>query len=461
MRNSLRANSILLFLSGVLLVLGVVGLVYAWPAIFSILCLAVGSVCLITGLYFIYHYRRRIQYLLSNLNRMAKGDFSPVQEDFSVLSRVSSHVLEQLDYGIKEMGRGVSELLSDGREQRQVQSAILEGLNEGVMFCNQQGVILLETPLVHELLAGSKNLIHTTNNEDLVFLRGMNYNHVWSLMVQAMGKGGELTEELNISGDREAKIIEVYVRSLNIRGELGALAVIRDVSHMKQLERMREDFVANVTHELKTPLTSISGYIDLLRSKPRSPEDAEQFYEIIDIEADRLQFLISDLLELSEIQTGDVHHNKNEIFYLYSTVDELFVELEPLASKHQVQLHLLVDPDFQIRANASRMKQLLMNLLSNAIKYNRLGGDVWVESIQERGRGIIVVRDNGIGIPEEDLPRIFERFYRVSKSRSTALGGTGLGLAIVKHIASLYGGSVHVRSVLGEGTSFTITFPQV
>ena len=271
-------------------------------------------------------------------------------------------------------------------------------------------------------------------------------------------QGSETTA--NEGGSVEAGPVNVYTRDSS-SGTRGALAVIRDVSHMKQLERMREDFVANVTHELKTPLTSISGYIDLLRSKPRSPEDAEQFYEIIDIEADRLQFLISDLLELSEIQTGDVHHNKNEIFYLYSTVDELFVELEPLASKHQVQLHLLVDPDFQIRANASRMKQLLMNLLSNAIKYNRPGGDVWVESIQERGRGIIVVRDNGIGIPEEDLPRIFERFYRVSKSRSTALGGTGLGLAIVKHIASLYGGSVHVRSALGEGTSFTITFPQV
>lgn len=461
MKTSMPGNTLVFFLSGAFVAYGIVAFLLDWSTILFLVFILLGLFLLIRGLYKTYNHKRFMDAFAENIELMAKGDFETnLLEDYdgqSFLTPQMNHLYES----VTSLQEGVKLLLKDSVEQRQIQKLILENLNEGIIFADERGVVQLETPLVRNILSASKvnRKILNDSEEQYIFLRGVNFNHIWNFMKTAMQDNIEFTSDLNITIDNEVHFLEVYATPLALPEALGALAVIRDVTHIKQLERMRENFVANVTHELKTPLTSIIGYIDLLRSKRRSTEEAEQFYEIIEIEADRLQFLISDLLELSEIQSGDIQHAKNEMVYFYPVIDEIFVDLDHMAAKSNISLNLDVDPDFFIRANESRIKQLMTNLITNAIKYNKENGEVWVTSSQERGRNVIIVRDTGIGIPQEDLPRIFERFYRVSKSRSRALGGTGLGLAIVKHIVSLYGGSVQVDSKLGEGTSFILTFP--
>jgi two-component system phosphate regulon sensor histidine kinase PhoR len=468
---SLRRNIFWIALSATLGTLGLVGLAYDWPGVLNL------GLFLLCGLFFalgairIKEYRERIFYAKAWLIEIYKANLdSDYYLDRDMLLKQPAEI-SQLYYAVRGVQDSFQQKIEEEKSLRALQESILEGLNEGVIYADRQGQIIIETGLVKTLLRrySAKRPAHPDDGipvsadevlDNYIFLRGVNYNHVWSLMLRAMHDETSFTQEISLAGPGEPRILEVYVKTLSYGSTQGALAVLRDVSHVKQLEKIREDFVANVTHELKTPLTSIKGYIDLLRSKRRDPEEADQFYEIIDIEADRLQDLISDLLELSAIQAGDKHSPRRERVYLYPIVDEIFMNLCPLARKSDIHFHLDVDPDFYLMATEGRLNQLMTNLISNAVKYNKPGGDVWVETKKERNRSIIVVRDNGIGIPEEDKARIFERFYRVSKSRSRELGGTGLGLAIVKHIASLYGGSVRVYSELGKGTSFYVIFPE-
>lgn len=221
---------------------------------------------------------------------------------------------------------------------------------------------------------------------------------------------------------------------------------------------MRSDFVANVTHELKTPLTSIRGYIELLKSGERDAETTQSFYEIIEIEAERLQKLTDDLLQLSEIEHA-APESEVPLSSLAETVERAAETLRPEARARHIGLRLFIPPDLQVRAHPRRLYQLMKNLMENGIKYNRDGGILNVSAAVERGAVVIRVHDTGIGIPPEHQDRIFERFYRVDKGRSRELGGTGLGLSIVKHIVGLYAGDIGVASEPGVGTTFTIRFP--
>lgn len=448
-------DSLSMFIVGLLTAAAIIGLVYDWPLL---LCVFLLSAAVLLALFVFLHLRNlseSLEHYRTGIEAMTQGDFAVS----FIPSDVPSSLLAELGQSLDALSDYLAYLLEGSQEQSLLQQAILDGLNEGVVSTDRRGRIKLETPLVRELLRGPAATAPGRGQENYLFLRGVSYNYIWGLMAKAMQQQKSIQEEINLSTGTETRSIEVYTAPLRLGDEVGALAVLRDVTLIKQLERMREDFVANVTHELKTPLTSIRGYVDLLRSTPRLPAEAEQFYEILDIEADRLQALINDLLELSEIQVGDYQRTRNESVVLYQVCDEVLGELAPLACERKVRLHLDVDPDLVIRANASRIKQLLTNLISNAVKYNKEGGDVWVDAAVERSTMTLRVRDSGIGIPPEHHARIFERFYRVSKSRSREVGGTGLGLAIVKHIAGLYGGTVRVESAPGEGSIFTVLLP--
>jgi len=231
---------------------------------------------------------------------------------------------------------------------------------------------------------------------------------------------------------------------------------------------LRSDFVANVTHELRTPLTSIRGMIDTLRSgRVMKPEQTDRFLQLMDVESERLERLVSDLLILSDIEQGVVKLNE-DFFDLSELANEVITQLEPYAKEEDIALTLAQSKRLRISANRDRVKQLLMNLIDNGIKYNRPGGTVTLSwsafDIRETGADkqnlshlTISVEDDGVGIPEADQSRIFERFYRVDRSRSQEPKGTGLGLAIVKHIALLYNGEVSVTSRLGIGTIINST----
>ncbi|HHX18890.1 MAG TPA: hypothetical protein GX728_00430 [Clostridiaceae bacterium] len=226
---------------------------------------------------------------------------------------------------------------------------------------------------------------------------------------------------------------------------------------------LRSDFVANVTHELRTPLTSIRGMIDTLRSgRVMSQEQADRFLQLMEVESERLERLVSDLLILSDIEQSPIKLNE-DYFDLTELANEVITQLEPYASEESVTLKLSQSDRFHVSANRDRVKQLIMNLLDNGIKYNRPGGTVTLswsafdiretsDDRQNLSRLTFSVEDDGVGISESDQSRIFERFYRVDRSRSQEPRGTGLGLAIVKHIALLYNGDVSVQSRLGIGT---------
>ncbi len=237
----------------------------------------------------------------------------------------------------------------------------------------------------------------------------------------------------------------------------GVLLIIEDITQIKKLESIRSDFVSNVTHELKTPLTSIRGFIDTLKNGAIKEEAvANKFLDIIDIEAERLYSLIQDILLLSEIESKrdyekiacDMNQCAREVIDL----------LEPKLSE-KVKFKFEPQPYIKpFECNPDRMKQLFINLLDNAMKYTE-EGSITLVCKEEDGKLVISVKDTGIGMEQEHLSRIFERFYRVDKGRSRKQGGTGLGLSIVKHIVELYNGNIRLDSELGVGTEFEIRLP--
>lgn len=230
------------------------------------------------------------------------------------------------------------------------------------------------------------------------------------------------------------------------------------MQEIEQLQNMRSEFVANVSHELKTPLTSIRGFVETLKNGAIYKEDvAMRFLNIIDIEADRLQNLIADILFLSKIEKMD-GEDKGALFCLTDLTYEVMEMLQVQAQEKAVDLLFTPPCEVWIHADESKIKQLMINLVSNAIKYNKDEGKVYIRIRKPKENHVeIQVSDTGIGMQEEDLNRVFERFYCVDKGRSQKNGGTGLGLSIVKHIANLYGGNVIAESEVGRGSSFIVT----
>ncbi|MBK5245796.1 MAG: hypothetical protein JJE49_00830 [Peptostreptococcaceae bacterium] len=225
-------------------------------------------------------------------------------------------------------------------------------------------------------------------------------------------------------------------------------------------ERIRSEFVANVSHELKTPLTSILGFIETLQDgAAEEPELRTKFLDIVAIETSRLKRLIEDLLVLSDIENKRDRYEDKKIF-VEKSVKEIIASITPIAKSRNVTVKLNIDESFIILGNEDRFKQMMLNLIENAIKYSKVSGTVYIfnEYLDDGKKVSITVRDEGIGISKEHIERLFERFYRVDKSRSTKVGGTGLGLSIVKHIANLFEAELKVESDINKGSSFKVIF---
>lgn len=230
------------------------------------------------------------------------------------------------------------------------------------------------------------------------------------------------------------------------------------VEESKKAEAIRKEFVANVSHELKTPLTSIAGFIETLQAgAAEDPKVRTRFIDIIAIETSRLKRLIQDLLVLSDIE------NKREtaecMFNVGEAIENTVETLKPIAEDVDIRILTEIDDTIEIKGSVDRFRQMMVNLIENAIKYSDAGSHIWVKAYMDEGKKIISVKDEGIGIAPEHHERLFERFYRVDKSRSKTAGGTGLGLSIVKHIAALLGAGLKVESSLGKGSTFFVIFP--
>jgi two-component system phosphate regulon sensor histidine kinase PhoR len=262
--------------------------------------------------------------------------------------------------------------------------------------------------------------------------------------------------------------VEASVAGGEQDNEACAVLVFHDITELRRLENIRKDFVANVSHELRTPLTSIKGYVEaLLDGGKDNPETSVRFLEIILKQSDRLNLILEDLLQLSKIESGQLQFKK-EPLHIGSVIERTIAMIKPLAEKKQHRLRSQVAADLPlISGDEERLVQVLANLLDNAIKYTPEGGQITVTarrippSRAEAPRTSIelAVTDTGIGIPEQDRPRVFERFYRVDKARSRELGGTGLGLAIVRHIVEGHGGQVWVEGNMPTGSRFVVRLP--
>jgi two-component system phosphate regulon sensor histidine kinase PhoR len=258
----------------------------------------------------------------------------------------------------------------------------------------------------------------------------------------------------------DGRSFEVQAAPLAAGARRGAIAILHDISDLERLERVRKDFVANVSHELRTPLTAIRGYAEtLLDGALEDQENNRKFLEVIRAHAIRLNNISSDLLVLSELESGQPQAEPQPVS-LRAALEAALRTVESEARVRGVALQPGTIEEVEVLGYPTRLEQAFVNLLDNAVKFNRPGGEVRVQASRiADARVAITVADTGVGIPSEDLARIFERFYRVDKARSREVGGTGLGLSIVKHVIERMNGTVAVESQLGKGSTFVVTLP--
>ncbi len=334
------------------------------------------------------------------------------------------------------------------------QEAILSSMTEGllavdhdlrVIFCNESFARLVGAPVP---LPKQMQLLELVRDHALR-----------ELLISIVRGGPPVSQHLRLQSVN-GRSFQVRVAPLATSNRPGALAVLHDVTDLERLENVRKDFVINVAHELRTPLAAIYGCAEtLLDGAVEDPISSRRFLQIIQSSAERLTNIVSDLSVLSQLESG-VEVGPEERFSIREALDTTIHTVEAEARLREVTLVRGEIEDFQVNGCRTRLEQAVLNLLMNAIKFNRPGGQVRIDAhLGEDRQARIAVSDTGIGIPFEDIPRIFERFYRVDKGRSRRVGGTGLGLSIVKHAVERMRGTVGVESRLGKGSTFTISLP--
>jgi two-component system phosphate regulon sensor histidine kinase PhoR len=288
---------------------------------------------------------------------------------------------------------------------------------------------------------------------------------IYSAFAAAVARGARAEVKVETAQGGERRVYDLHVAPLRQREVVagsdvrGAVGVFFDITRLERLERVRQEFLSNVSHELRTPLTAIITFVETLEAGAiEEPETGRRFLSVIRRNAERMHGLINDILELSAIEAGTVAVEAQTV-RLAALVSECFTALAARARERGLVLRNEVAAEVHVHADPRRLEQMLTNLVDNAVKFNREGGEVVVTHERVEGRDRITVSDTGEGLAPEHMPRIFERFYRVDRARSRALGGTGLGLAIVKHLARAHGGEASVRSTPGEGSAFTVELP--
>jgi two-component system phosphate regulon sensor histidine kinase PhoR len=349
----------------------------------------------------------------------------------------------------------VNDLVDKVRLEGARRDAILTGMVEGVLAVDRE----LRVTFCNAAFATAFG-VQGPVPAGLPVLRLVRDPDFLEMLRVVVGSGESLKQRMHLAG-ADSRSFEVQAAPLAGTSSSGAMAILHDITDLERLERVRKDFVANVSHELRTPLTAIRGYAEtLLDGALDDPEHRRRFVEIIQSHAIRLNNIASDLLTLSELESGRAPVVPGKLSVL-ATLEAAMRTVESEAAMRKVHLEWGTVEDLQVMGNKIKLEQAFVNLLDNAVKFNRGGGEVWVEAGRSPGgRVAISIADSGIGIPSEDLPRIFERFYRVDKARSREVGGTGLGLSIVKHVIEQMQGSVSVESQLNKGSRFTVVLPE-
>jgi len=372
----------------------------------------------------------------------------------------SKDELGSLSKVIGEMGIQLRNKVEEISKEKDYLQTILRGMTEGVLVVDGRGRILMVNDALRDLLSLSSDVadkmpLELIRNAELeaAIRKAVHEGESSGLELDATASGGK-TLEVNVVGILPSS---KWIGKEDEEGR-GAIAVFHDITRLKELEKIREDFVANVSHELRTPLTTIKGYAETLLEGALKEEVAFQFVQVIKRHTDRLTKIVEDLLMLSKIESREFRL-KREIISLSGFIDDVIDFVKEPAEKKKISISRNEIPSsLSVEADRNYLEQVLINLLDNAIKYTPEGGKIMISAIEkDAGEIEFSIEDNGIGIPKEDIPRIFERFYRVDKGRSQELGGTGLGLSIVKHLVQAQGGRVWVESQLGKGSTFYFT----
>jgi two-component system phosphate regulon sensor histidine kinase PhoR len=398
---------------------------------------------------------RRISGPLHDLQRgamrFARGDLDrkvpiPHTDELASLAEALNYMADQLQTQIQTLSR-----------RRKEQEAILSSMTEGVLALDAGGRLLTINSAGAEMLSIDPATTQSLPVQEVVQDPGLKW-----FINRTISSPGPIEGEVELK-NHGRRIYKAHGTTLrDPQGtSLGTLVVLHDITQLRQLENTRRDFVANVSHELKTPITSIKGFVEtLLAGALKEPENAENFLRIIAKQTDRLNEIIDDLLTLSRIEQDA---ERRQIFLngqkIKGVLQSAIQVCEAKAAAKDIEIQLSCPDNLRAQINPPLLEQALVNLVDNAVKFSEPGKVVKVEAQPEGPQVIIRVRDQGPGIPSEHLPRIFERFYRVDSGRSRKIGGSGLGLAIVKHIALAHGGRVTVASSPGQETVFSLQVP--
>ncbi|WP_404347182.1 cell wall metabolism sensor histidine kinase WalK [Sutcliffiella horikoshii] len=405
-------------------------------------------VILLLGVRITSQYTRPIESATKVATELAKGNYKA--------RTFEEHVDEtgMLSQSINILARNLQDMTKAQEMQQDRLRTLIESMGSGLILIDGRGYVNL-------INRAYKETFDADPGEYLyrLYYEAIEQKEVVTLIEEIFMTEVSVRKQILLPLTIERRHFEVYgAPIIGVNDEWkGIVLVFHDITELKKLEQMRKDFVANVSHELKTPITSIKGFSETLLDGAMNDKDTlEYFLSIILKESDRLQSLIEDLLDLSKIEKQGFRLNP-EYLEINDLLEEIFVILEGKAREKEINL-VLSKPkkELYLFADASRIKQVFINLINNAIAYTPAGGEVKVK-VEEVGKEVvIVVSDTGIGMEQDEIPRIFERFYRVDKARSRNSGGTGLGLAIVKHIVEAHHGSISVTSELNKGTAFTV-----
>lgn len=402
--------------------LGAMLLNMAWP----IAATVAGLLLLAAGLSV-----RLARQITQPINAISPDDPQDVYPELQPLTQRLRQQRETIRNQMDELSRRMREF-----------SAMTENMSEGFLLIDLRGHVLTENHSASMLLPTDADNIAKCSQRELC-----------QAAQQALT--GQRCERLLQQGERTLSVIASPV--LESGQVTGAVVLTLDVTEREQREKLRREFSANVSHELKTPLTSISGFAELMSQGLVPPDKVREFSLDIQKECTRLTNLVEDIIDLSRLEEGGGDMTWEDID-LYMLCDDVLQSMEPVAKRQAVTLRLAGE-SLQVRGVYQVLREMIYNLCDNAIKYNRSGGSVTVTVARSAGRASVAVADTGIGIPYEDQSRVFERFYRVDKSHSRAIGGTGLGLSIVKHAAALHGAEIKLQSQPEDGTVITVLFP--
>ncbi len=340
-------------------------------------------------------------------------------------------------------------------EEKSKLMTALTSMTEGVLIINAQGLIEFVSPVLGDMLS--------VRYEDVfgkTLMEAFRSAELQKILTEFKRTGENITREITLDM-AEAVILNVSVSAVHgYPQEDKTMIVFHDVTRLKKLEKVKEDFVANVTHEIRTPLTAIIGYLETIKNGAiGNIDETKKFVDIILNQAERLNRLVEDLLTLSHIELKELKFNFENVS-INAAITNVISLVEAKAKEKKITIHNNVRENFpMIRADKDKLTQIFVNILDNAVKFTPESGRITIVAKEADAYTAVSISDTGIGVPRDEIQRLGERFYRVDRSRSRDLGGTGLGLSIVKHLMIAHGGRMEIESELGRGTTVSLLFP--